>query len=157
MKFILTDELGRLSRWLRILGFDTVVEKDKSSLVLRSLREDRIILTRDSKMSRFTGTRMVKVHSDFVEKQLAQVIHELGIKVEKDSLFKLCIICDEELVPAEKGSVKELVPAYVYQTQENFMKCPKCNRVYWQGSHWELVNKFLEELGSGGKGQGSGK
>jgi len=151
MKFILTDELGRLARWLRILGFDTVVEKDKRALVLRSLREDRVILTRDSKMSRFTGARMVKIASDFVEKQLAQAIHELGLKINKDDLFKLCIICDEELVPAEKTSVKELVPAYVYETQENFMKCPKCSRIYWQGSHWELVNKFLDELGSGVK------
>ncbi|MBN1526176.1 MAG: Mut7-C RNAse domain-containing protein [Candidatus Omnitrophica bacterium] len=148
MKFLLTDELGRLSKWLRILGFDTVVEKDKRALVLRSLREDRVVLTRDSKMSRFTGTRMVKVNSDFVEKQLAQVIHELGLKINKGDLFKLCIICDEELVPAEKASVKELVPPYVYQTQENFMRCPKCSRIYWQGSHWELVNKFLQELQS---------
>ena len=151
MKFILTDELGRLARWLRILGFDTVVEKDRRALVLRSLREDRVILTRDSKMSRFTGARMVKIASDFVEKQLAQAIHELGLKINKDDLFKLCIICDEELVPAEKASIKELVPAYVYETQENFMKCPKCSRIYWQGSHWELVNKFLDELGSGVK------
>ena len=146
MKFILTDELGRLSRWLRILGFDAVMEKDKRSLVLKSLREDRIILTRDSKMSRFSGTRIVHVDSDFVEKQLAQVIKELNVQIEKDKLFTLCILCDEELVSVDKASVKDLVPAYVYETQDAFMKCPKCNKIYWQGSHWELVNKFLDNI-----------
>jgi len=146
VKFILTDELGRLSRWLRILGFDAVMEKDKRSLVLKSLREDRIILTRDSKMSRFSGTRIVHVDSDFVEKQLAQVIKELNVQIEKDKLFTLCILCDEELVSVDKASVKDLVPAYVYETQDAFMKCPKCNKIYWQGSHWELVNKFLDNI-----------
>ena len=70
MKFIVTDELGRLSRWLRILGFDTVLEKNRPNLIIRSLREGRIILTRDSKPFRFTGIGIVKINSDFVEEQL---------------------------------------------------------------------------------------
>jgi len=157
MKFILTDELGRLSRWLRILGFDTVVEKDKRSLVLKSLRDERIILTRDSKMARFTGTRILHIDSDFVEKQLAQVIDSLGIQIDQNKLFTLCILCDAELESVDKSSVREIVPKYVYETQDAFMKCPKCGKIYWQGSHWELVKKFLNNIKgqeAGDKGQG---
>ncbi len=122
------------------------MEKDKASLVMKSLREGRVILTRDSKMSRFTGTRMVKIKSDFVEKQLFQLVKELDLALDKSDLFKRCIICDEKLENIKKDSVKDIVPKYVFETQSIFMRCPKCKKVYWQGSHWALVNKFLDRL-----------
>jgi uncharacterized protein with PIN domain len=146
MKFVLTEELGRLSKWLRILGFDATIEKDRRAIAIESLKSGRIILTRDSKMSRFTGTRMVKIQSDFVEEQIEQVIKELGIKIDRGSLFTLCVDCNKPLKAAAKESVKGEVPAYVFQTQESFKRCPKCSKVYWQGTHWELVNKFLERV-----------
>jgi len=146
MRFIVTDELGRLLRWLRILGFDTVLEKDRPNLVMRSLREERIILTRDSKSSRFTGTGIVKIDSDFVEEQLEQLIKKLNLKIDRNNLFSICVLCNEPLEPAEKDSVKDQVPQLVVKTQENFMRCPKCKKIYWRGTHWELVNKFLDRI-----------
>lgn len=146
MRFIVSDELGRLLKWLRILGFDTVLEKNKPDLVIRSLREERIILTRDSKMSRFTGIRLVKIESDFVEKQLEQLIKELNLKIDRNNLFSICVRCNEMLEPAEKNSIKYEVPQYVFKTQENFMRCPKCRKIYWQGTHSTLVNKFLDRI-----------
>jgi uncharacterized protein with PIN domain len=146
MKFIITDELGKLARWLRILGFDTQIEKDRSKLVIKSLRDKRIILTRDSKMSRFTGTRMVHIKSDFVEEQLTQLASELGFDIDKERLFSLCVICNKNLECAAKASVKNKVPAYVYGIQKSFMKCPECGRIYWQGTHWALVNEFLNKV-----------
>jgi hypothetical protein len=146
MKFIVTEELGRLSKWLRILGFDTKMGKDKARLVIESLREDRVILTRDSKMSRFTGMRIVKIASDFVEKQLTQVIKELGLEIDKDDLFTICVLCDEKLEECDRDSVKNKVPQYVFETQKVFMKCPKCEKIYWQGTHWALVGKFLDRV-----------
>jgi uncharacterized protein len=146
MRFILTDELGRLSKWLRILGYDTMMEKDKAAVVIKSLREDRVILTRDSKMSRFSGVRMVKIKSDFVEEQLAQAIKELDLEIDKDRLFSLCVLCDNDLVAVKKEEVKDKVPEYVYESQDLFMRCPACGRLYWRGSHWELVKKFLDRI-----------
>jgi uncharacterized protein with PIN domain len=146
MRFIVTDELGRLSKWLRILGFDTLVEKDRRSLVIKSLRDDRIILTRDSKMSRFTGARMVKIRSDFVEKQLEQVFEEVGFRPDPERLFSLCVICNENLESVRKDSVKDAVPRYVFETQKAFMRCPGCGKIYWHGTHWALVNRFLSEV-----------
>lgn len=146
MKFIVTTELGRLATWLKVLGFDTVVEKNKREIVIRSLREDRIIVTRDSKMSRFTGVRMFKIESDFVEEQVGQLIKELNIKIDRNNIFKRCILCNEILDIVKKDEVKDGVPPYVFNTHESFMKCPKCRKIYWQGSHWELVNRFLDKL-----------
>ena len=146
MRFIITDELGRLSKWLRILGFDTEIEKDRAALVIKSLRDNRIILTRDSKMSRFTGTRMIKIESDIIEKQMVQVISELDLKIKAEDLFKICISCNENLESVDRDSVKDKVPRYVYEAHKSFMRCPKCKKIYWQGSHWALVNKYLERI-----------
>jgi len=146
MRFIVTDELGRLLRWLRILGFDTVLEKDSSNLVIRSLKEDRIILTRGSKISRFAGIRTVKIESDFVEEQLEQLIRKLDLKMDRNNLFSICVLCNEALERAEKDSVKGEVPQGAFKTQENFMKCPKCKKIYWRGTHWALANKFLDRI-----------
>lgn len=145
MRFIVSDELGRLLKWLRILGFDTVLEKNKADLVVKSLREERIILTRDSKISRFTGIRVVKIDSDFVEEQLEQLIRILDLKIDRNNLFSICVLCNEALEVAEKDSVKGKVPQYVFKTQEDFMRCPKCGKIYWRGTHWALVNKFLDK------------
>lgn len=146
MKFIVTDELGKLSKWLRILGFDTALEKNRPSLIMRSLREERMILTRDSKPSRIIGIGIVKINSDFVEEQLEQLIRRLNLKIDRNNLFSICVLCNEPLEQAEKDSVRGEVPPQVFKTQVNFMRCPKCKKIYWRGTHWELVNKFLDRI-----------
>ena len=149
MKFITSKELGRLCKWLRIMGFDTayISELEKRELIIKSLREDRVILTRDSKMSVYSGTRTIHVKSDFVEEQVRQVVNELGIKPNRDKFFTICVICNAPLRKAAKSDIKEKVPPYVYQTQESFMKCDICDRVYWQGTHWTNVGEFVDKLG----------
>lgn len=146
VKFILTNELGRLAKWLRILGYDTVSSKEKGpKLVVQSLRENRIVLTRDSKLSRYTGVRMVQIESDFVEEQLKQVIDKLNLKIDEDKLFTVCVVCNMDLKKVNRAYVKDKVPAYVYKTQKLFMECPGCKRIYWQGTHWTMVKKFLDK------------
>jgi uncharacterized protein with PIN domain len=145
VKFIVTNELGRLATWLRILGYDTVFsQKRKAQLVVQSLKENRIILTRDSKMSRYSGVRIVPIESDFVEEQLKQVIATLDLAIDEKKLFTLCVRCDVPLEKVNKKNVKNNVPPYVYKTQQHFMRCPQCRKIYWQGTHWALAKKFLD-------------
>ncbi len=148
MKFIVTEELGRLAKWLRIIGFDTLYygKADKRDLVLRSLREDRVIVTRNSAMSRFTGVRLLRLDTDFVEEQLERVLKGLNINVDRERLFSLCVVCNEKLEEADRESVKEQVAPYVFETQKAFMRCPACGRIYWKGTHWALVNRFLDKI-----------
>jgi uncharacterized protein with PIN domain len=148
VKFILTKELGRLARWLRILGYDTVYQErdDKPRLVILSLRDERIILTRDAKMSRFTGIRMVRIDDDAVEKQLEQVVRELGLAIDKERTFLRCVDCNDMLVDVAKEKVEKKVPPYVYTTQDEFKTCPACQKVFWRGTHGELVKKFLADI-----------
>lgn len=148
MKFILTKELGRLARWLRILGYDTIYydKDDKSRLIIISLRDRRVILTRDSKMSRFTGVRMFRITEDDIEKQLAQVVKEFDLDIEEDKTFLRCVDCNELLVDIKKNKVKDRVPPYVFKTQKEFKMCPACNKIFWKGTHWQLVKEFLKCL-----------
>ncbi|MBL7068783.1 MAG: Mut7-C RNAse domain-containing protein [Candidatus Omnitrophica bacterium] len=148
LKFITTIELGRLARWLRILGYDCVFfdRAKKKDLVIESLREGRIILTRDSRLSRFSGVRMVHIESDFVEEQLNQAIKSLRLKVDKEKIFTRCVKCNTPIEKAEKEDLESKVPPYVYKTQEEFMCCPNCGKVYWKGTHWRLANKFMEKI-----------
>jgi len=148
LKFIITAELGRLARWLRILGYDSIFfdSTKKRDIVIESLREGRIILTRDARLSRFSGIRMFRIKSDFVEKQLEQVIKELRLKVEKGNIFTRCVECNTPIVKIEKEGLEDKVPPYVYKTQEDFMQCPNCKKIYWKGTHFNLANKFLGKV-----------
>ena len=148
MKFIITKELGRLCKWLRIMGFDASYfpDAERRELIIKSLRDNRIILTRDSKMSVYSGIRVLHIKSDFVEDQVRQVLNELKIKPDRSRFFTVCVICNQPLKSVTKAAVKEKVPPYVYETQASFMKCETCDRIYWQGTHWANVMEFIDKL-----------
>ena len=148
MKFILTNELGRLAKWLRILGYDAKFYQadNLSTLVITALREERIILTRNSRISRFPGPRIVIIDSDFVDKQLKQAFKRLKITPRPKDMFTRCVICNVQLDEIDKAKVKDRVPKYVFQNQKDFMSCPKCKKVYWQGTHWGNARKYLAKI-----------
>ncbi len=147
-KFILSKELGRLSRWLRILGFDTVYfnEDNYSKLLLLALREERIIVTRNKTLAEKVCTRAVYLKEEKLEEQLKKVIDVLMLKIEEDKMFSRCVICNKLLEKIEKNRVKKRVPEYVYKTQEDFMECPSCRRIYWPGSHWANIKEALKKI-----------
>lgn len=148
MKLILTKELGRLVKWLRILGFDTVYyNQDKlSSLIIQSLRDERIILTRNQRLPKDRGLKIVLVKNETVKKQLEEILKTLKIVLDSEKMFTRCILCNTVLAGIAKDKVKDQVPEYVFKTQENFITCPACKRIYWQGTHWGNVQKTLEEI-----------
>lgn len=148
MKFIITKELGRLSKWLRILGFDAAyfTRDSMGSLIIEALKDDRIILTRYHKIPQNRGVKILNVNSDSVKEQLSQVLSELQLKPDQEFMFTRCILCNAALESIEKEKVKTRVPEYVFNTQENFITCPLCKRIYWQGTHWGNVQKILKEI-----------
>ena len=148
MKFILTKELGRLAKWLRILGFDADYfnQDNISTLIIRALRDNRVILTRNHRLPKSLGLKITTVQAERVKEQVAEVLKALQIKLSSDRMFTRCILCNEELVSVDREKVKDRVPEYVFKTQENFVSCPKCNRIYWQGTHWGNVSQTLKEI-----------
>ena len=148
MKFILTRELGRLAKWLRILGFDTEYFKEAniSSLIIQALRENRVIITRNHRLPRSAGLRIVLIKEEKLKEQLREVLKALEISLDSVLMFSRCIICNEELVEIAKDQIKDRVPEYVFNTQKDFISCPKCERIYWQGTHWGNVETILKEI-----------
>lgn len=151
MKLILTRELGRLAKWLRIFGLDSVYFKQPrfAKLLLTAMKEDRIILTKNTRIGKHRGVRIVRITSDILSEQLAQAFKELDITPEQDKMFRRCTICNEELKNIAKDEVKSKVPELVFAAQEKFLACPKCSRIYWQGSHWGNVSDVLKAIKEG--------
>jgi uncharacterized protein len=152
MKFIVDSNVGRLARWLRIAGFDTIFinDLDDNRLVRLALSEGRVLLTKDTQILKrrvaTTGRlKVILIESEKVKEQLRQVVKELKLANEIKP-FTLCLECNQPLVPSEKEDVKELVPPYIFQTQTQYMQCPACNRVYWRGTHWQRMSRELEKI-----------
>lgn len=146
-KFIATKELGKLAKWLRILGYDCdYYRKDEvAGAVIEAIREERILLTRKGDYKKYKGIKTLLVSTDHAEEQIEEVFTSLGLEVKEEELFTRCIDCNESLEGVAKGKVKEEVPEYVYKTQKFFKRCPKCDKIFWKGSHWDLVKEWLEK------------
>jgi len=144
--FIADDQLGKLARWLRILGLDTLYFRtiEDGELVRKATEEKRILLTRDTVIANDPGPAdCILIQSDNWMEQLRQLIAELKLKLTAEDLFSRCLLCNSPLEPVPKPDVKERVPPFVFQTQEEFVHCSSCDKVYWQGTH---VSHVLEKL-----------
>lgn len=148
MRFLVTQELGRLAKWLRILGFDSLYVSGNNfgSLFIQALRDERIILTKNARLAKARGIKTVLLHSDKIREQLVEVLKTLEIKPDSGRMFTRCIICNVELIQIEKEKIKEKIPPYVFLTQQDFVTCPQCQRIYWPGTHWGNIAKTLEEI-----------
>ena len=149
-KFIADEMLGRLARWLRAVGYDTLYYTGggDSELVQRALRQNRIILTRDSYLvKRKLARRSILVRSDKVGEQLKQVVEAAGLDVQSRA-FTRCLVCNAVLKPVAKPQVRDRVPTYTYLTHNKFYECPGCHKIYWRGSHrdkmWELIDAMVD-------------
>lgn len=138
--------LGRLARWLRLLGYDTAYENhaDDLELARRARAEGRILLTRDRALAARKGLRALLIESEDVQEQVRQVVEMLG--PPPNPALSRCSVCNTPLEPAAPHQVADRVPPYVLQTQERFGVCPKCGRVYWAGTHLEHMRRYLGEF-----------
>ena len=150
-RFLADCNVGRLARWLRVLGYDAVYEAvlPDAQVVARALVEDRVLLTRDMDMMRrraiVSGSvQAVLLRHDSVQDQLRQVLIELAL--EPTEILTRCIDCNTELEPRPRGAVASRLPPYVRATQERFSECPSCARVYWPGTHWERMQERIAAL-----------
>jgi uncharacterized protein with PIN domain len=148
-KFIADENVGRLGRYLRRLGFDTVLFNGGGDreMVKQALAEGRVILTRDTHIEKYgvaVNSRVIVVTfaTDNPEEQLKQVIDTLELVGEAQP-FTLCLECNAPLVETYEEKVAERVPPYVLKTQKQYMECPACRRVYWRGSHWRAMQQGL--------------
>ena len=146
IKFAADRMLGKLAKWLRVIGQDVIYGRHLSGygLIRAARAEDRLILTRDRGLKHKQPPTFIFIESNDYREQIRQVIRECGLTVG-EALFTRCLNCNSVLQARPKESVETLVPPYVYSTQERFFWCPECRRVYWPATHHQ---KMLEELGN---------
>ncbi len=142
-KFLVERTLGRLARWLRLLGWDArLVER-----VPPAGREGWVVLTRRRALAGRPGMLVVK--SDLLDNQLVQVLNELDLEPRPEQLFSRCLDCNQQVVVISKAEAMTLVPEHVLHTAPRFTRCPQCGKVFWPGSHGLRAKARLEKILAG--------
>jgi uncharacterized protein with PIN domain len=143
-RFVADHMLGSLARWLRMIGYDTVYDKNLDDKQIASLArsENRFVLTRDRELSKEPGAMMVE--SDDLDTQLKAVADKFGLKFQDD--FIRCSACNGDLQDLPKEEAKPQVPEGAFNVNQRFWKCSKCGKVYWKGTHWLGIMERLKKL-----------
>ncbi|UCD36178.1 MAG: Mut7-C RNAse domain-containing protein [Nitrospiraceae bacterium] len=153
MKFIADSMLGRLARWLRLLGHDTLyfADIDDSRLLRIAREEERTLLTRDTRLVRVRGMKNFLLLTDndpFC--QLRQVLREFDLAPSSAAMSgqftSRCSLCNTPLEDAVRDDARGHVPPYVYHSAGRFRKCPHCDKFYWQGTHQERLLRKLQDI-----------
>jgi uncharacterized protein with PIN domain len=141
--------LGRLARRLRLLGIDVRYERGLKGLdaYRRAKAEQRLFLTRYHRMKNLPDVLFLE--SENVDQQVAQVRQALHITTEEKTtepgVLTRCSVCNELLKKISREQARPAVPFYIYQIHTDFRRCPRCQRVYWPGSH---VKKMFQKGGN---------
>ena len=145
--FITDSNLGKLAKWLRILGYDTTFYRgniDRSFLKMAD-KERRVALTRKKDMAQrqFSGTLIV-IQQDRVENQLIEVFNKLSIIPEPNQILTICLTCNEKLKAVSSEKISGVVPDYVFGRYTRFHLCPRCGGIFWPGTHKENMDRLLK-------------
>lgn len=147
IKFLVDASLARLAKWLRLLGYDTAVfGKEAGRVMMRQAEaEDRVLLTRRRDMieRQFSGTLFL-ITDVSAGKQLHAVIERFSLDVDRQKMFRICLECNEKLSAVEKEDVRDLVPPYVFENCTQYNQCPRCQKIYWMGTHPRNAMEFMK-------------
>ena len=145
--FVADAMLGRLARWLRFLGFDTLYYPGitDNDIIKISREQKRIILTRDTRLIKRKGIEaFALIKADDALHQLDEVIELFGLK--QFSPLSRCVSCNGRLSEiSDKRTIKDSVPEFVFLKSKFFQKCNDCGKIYWEGSHPKEFYARLKE------------
>lgn len=150
MNFVLDGMLGRLARWLRMMGHDVKYSNrfDDAELLAVSKAENRILLTRDFALYQQATSKNLETY--YVEgttepERLAELASRFGFPIEIDLEKSRCPKCGSRLVSITKDQIRDKIEKNTLLYYDKFWKCSTCGSVYWQGAHWTKINAILEE------------
>lgn len=140
--------LGKLTRWLRILGQDVAysTKLEDDCLITVSKREKRVLLTRDLelfKRATAKGIDAFYVDGKTGEEKLARLAERFGFNLDVDMTKSRCPKCNANIRPIPKMEITERVEKNTLNHYGEFWRCPKCGQIYWQGAHWSRINQTL--------------
>ncbi len=130
--------LARLSRWLRMLGADTIFDAsiDGAAMLKVARAEGRVMLTRDKRLK--TAPDVLFLDSNHFREQLRQILARYPFDVIENALSR-CSRCNTPLIEVDREVVRRRIPPFVYAANETFSECPQCAHIYWGGTHRERI------------------
>lgn len=143
-RFVADVMLGRLARWLRALGYDTLYFRDAPDrrLLAVALAEGRRLLTRDAALARRARESGLLVRAEGLDAQIEEVARACGLGGRQP--LSRCLECNGLLAASPRDAVRGRVPPYTFETQREFWACAGCGRVYWAGTHVTGIQRRLE-------------
>jgi uncharacterized protein len=144
-RFVVDSMLGKMAKWLRVLGFDTRYEYlNKLHQVTEHLAEGFFIVTKNQRWCGLSG--VICIAANDPNKQLLEVAARISLRPGDIQFLNRCILCNALLAHLPRNDAFGLVPDYVFETQTDFSRCPHCQKVYWSGSHPNRMLKRLQDL-----------
>lgn len=145
MIFVCDAMLGKLARYLRMLGLDApYARRGEDRLSLPEGRAQMLFLTKSAAKAGRPGT--ILVHSNDPKEQLLEIKGHIEPYIAADSAMTRCIECNVPLARARKDDIEPFVPEYVYHHNDEFRTCPSCHKVYWEGSHAHEMKVWMEDF-----------
>ena len=147
LRFICDEQLGRLAKWLRLQGFDTLFECPipDSRLIQLAQNEKRVLLTRDQHIAAKTlWEKVVWIQQTLYGRQLRELNEKLHLPPGK--IFTRCLECNVLIENVSKKGIEGQVPDTVYEQHARFYKCPSCRKIFWRGSHVKASEDRLKKL-----------
>jgi uncharacterized protein with PIN domain len=137
MRFAADRMLGKLAKWLRILGYDALYSRTLSNDRFLALADEgRILLSRNTRLvGKMAPDGLIFVEANDPKMQLQGLIRLLGLKPDPDKFFSRCTVCNGLLEPVEAEDVVGKVPEHIWTAHNRFSECKTCGRIYWPGSH----------------------
>jgi uncharacterized protein with PIN domain len=149
VKFIADGMLGKLARWLRMLGHDVEYSSklDDAQLIVAAKKEQRILLTRDLelyKQATAKGVNAFYLEGKTEAEKLAHLAKRFNIKLDIDMTISRCTKCNTLVKPISKEKAEGRIEKSTFSHYNEFWECTKCGQIYWQGAHWARIRKTLE-------------
>ena len=142
MRFICDNTLGKLTKYLRILGFDTILLHDSNTLnEYRNLDIHPLFFTKKTKHPAYEST--VVIHANRIEEQFKEIEDIIRPHIDSRMLMTRCIECNTLLRSVQKEEIESRIPEYIYHHHEKFMVCPSCNKIFWEGTHAEHIKEWI--------------
>lgn len=145
-RFLCDRNLGKLTKWLRILGYDTLYYDGNADrdFLRKADREGRIALTRKRDLLRQRPEgRLIVINADQVDAQLMEMMDALSLSPDPSRRMIRCLRCNAMLEEVAKEAVEGLVPLYVYRSCTRFQRCARCGRIFWPGTHSRHIEEAL--------------
>jgi len=147
VKFATEETLGRLTKWLRLLGFDTCEDSSQVNESGPALDRDRYRLTRTRKRyEQLQGNRGIFIQANEPAQQIREVIRALNISKKDINPYSRCLVCNTLIEPVDREGVRYAIPDYIWEHCEKFRQCRRCRKIYWAGSHIDRGLKWIKIL-----------